>query len=274
MKSNLKAKLKRISIVTIPYRFCNVLYYYCFPKIVHIFKWSLKSKELHSYTYNLTSFNNEYLIHDISIITNLPYAQVQLYFNEIFFNNKLKKYIIEKIENSEYKYVKDKRVELGNRFLHYCIIRAIKPKIIVENGIEIGFTSIILCEALLKNIKEGFIGKYYGLDINPIAGYLIKNRRYTSIAEILIGDSLKSLSTFEKNIDYYFSDGERTYKYEKVEFELLKTKVNINGIVVSNKLQISNCTSIFAKEMNRRHIYFREDPFNHWYPGSHIGIVF
>ena len=274
MVNNLKNRFKKIFILLFLYRLLYVLSTYCLPKIILIFKWAFNSKELHSFTYNLTPFNAEYLLHNLSIITNLPYKQIKFYFEEISLNKDIGKYISEKIKNSEYKYLKDQRSELGNRFIHYCIIRAIKPKIIVENGVELGYTGTIVCEALLKNINEGFIGKYYGLDIDSNSGYLIKDIKYNNISKILIGDSLNILSTFEKNIDYYFSDGERTYNYEKAEFELLKSKVNKSGIIVSNKLQISDCTSSFAKEMNRKHIYFREDPFNHWYPGSHIGIVF
>ena len=274
MTSNLKNGFKKIFIISVLYRLLYVLNTYCLPKIILIFKWAFNSKELHSFTYNLTPFNVEYLLHNLSVITNLQFTQLKFYFDEISLNKDLGKYIREKIRNSEYNYFKDQRLELGNRFIHYCIIRASKPKIIVENGIELGYTSTIMCEALLKNINEGFFGKYYGLDIDSNAGYLIKDKKYNNISKILVGDSLKILSTFEKNIDYYFSDGERTYNYEKAEFELLKSKLTKDGIIVSNKLQISNCTSLFAKEMNRKHIYFREDPFNHWYPGSHIGIVF
>jgi len=216
----------------------------------------------------------EYLLQNISIVSNLPYFQIETYYNEISNNEELMKQISEKIENSEYRFFKDKKIELGNRFIHYCLVRANKPKVVVESGIEIGYTSVLLCEALLKNIEEGCSGKYYGLDIDPKAGYLIKDKRYIAISEIIIGDSLKSLCGFNANIDYYFSDGERTYEYEKVEFELLKTKISSTGIIVSNKLNISNCTSTFAREMNRKHLYFREEPFQHWYPGTHFGIIF
>jgi hypothetical protein len=193
MNSNLKNRLKRVAIITLPYRILYAFSHYL-PKIVLIFKWAFKSKEFHSYTYNLTPFNTEYLLQNISIVSHLPYSQIETYYNEISNNEELKKQISEKIENSEYRFFKDKKIELGNRFIHYCLVRANKPKVVVESGIEIGYTSILLCEALLKNIEEGFTGKYYGLDIDPKAGYLIQDKRYSAIAEIIIGDSVKSLS--------------------------------------------------------------------------------
>lgn len=270
---NLKETLKKVPLVTIPYRIWYAHSYYM-PQLRGIFRWAFQSREFNSFTYPLTPFNLEYLLHHIAIITRQPYARIEAYYQEVADNKQMTEEIDKKIASSRYRYEKNKGYQPGSRAAYYCILRAVKPKVVVENGIELGYTAILLCEALLKNAEEGYPGKYLGLDIDPEAGLLIRDPRYTSVSTILVGDSLQSLAQINEPIDFYFSDGERSYAYEKAEFDLLKQKASEQAVIVSNKLQISDCTSTFAREMNRKHIYFREEPYHHWYPGSHIGIVY
>lgn len=268
-----KKYLKRFPLVTVPYKIYYALKYYV-PKMILIFKWSIKSKELGTFTYKLTDNNIAYLLHNLCIITNLSYNQIENYYKELYNDDNLVKYVIDKITNSKYKSIKDARCDFGSRIAYYCIVRAMKPKIVVENGVEIGYTGIVLCTALLKNKAEGFSGTYYGFDKDSDAGLLISDNPYNEISQIILGESLETLSKFTEPIDFYFSDGGRSSAYENEEFKLLQQKINEFGIVVSNKLQFSNATTQFAKQLQKKHIYFREDPLNHWYPGAHIGIVF
>lgn len=268
-----KKYLKRIPLFTIPFKLYHGFKYYS-PKISSVIKWSLKSRELGTFTYALTDNNVEYLLQSVSIITALPYEKVAAYYNELNNDEELKSYVIDKTNQSEYRHIKDLRCDFGSRMAYYCIIRAIKPKSVVENGVELGYTAVVLCAALLKNREEGFPGKYYGFDFDPEAGLLIKDERFNGIAHIIEGESLNSLTVFEEPIDFYFSDGERSLEYESREFGLLKVKMSKPGILVSNKLHLSNAASRFATQTGKKLIYFREDPLDHWFPGSHIGIVF
>lgn len=48
----------------------------------------------------------------------------------------------------------------------YAIARSIKPKILVETGVDQGMGAVVLCAALAR--------RYYGTDINSDAGYSCK----------------------------------------------------------------------------------------------------
>lgn len=87
-------------------------------------------------------------------------------------NESLKNYLIHKIKSSNFKNFADTEIKYSRRIGWYIIARIIKPKTIIETGVDKGMGSVILSEALIKNEKEGFKGKYYGTDINPEAGYL------------------------------------------------------------------------------------------------------
>ena len=236
--------------------------------------WIFSSRESSTFTFNLTLRNRKYLIHYVSLITKQSYEVIEKYFSEVENNKVLKDYVIKRIRGSKYRHKKDLRCDFGSRVAWYAIIRANKCQVVVENGVEIGYTGILLCDALLKNKQEGFAGMYYGLDINPDAGYLISESPYSGISKILVADALASLSNFSMPIDFYFSDGLRTQEYEKREFDLLFEKVNNTGVIVSNKLDLSDALADCATQNNWDFIYFKEQPFKHWFPGSGLGIMF
>ena len=242
--------------------------------IFNIIKWSFKSRETSTYTYLLSSLNTKYLIQTVSVVTKKTYSEIEGYFNEILSNEELRSYVVNKVKASNVRYKKDLRFDLASRIGWYAIIRANKSKVVVENGVELGYSAVVLCEAILKNISEGYPGRYYGLDINGNAGYFIKDDRYISIAKIIVGDALDSLSHFSESIDFYFSDGYRTFDYEQKEFEVLSKNTSLHPVIVTNKLKFSDALSDFSVIHRKQFITFQEDPLNHWYPGSSIGISF
>jgi hypothetical protein len=222
----------------------------------------------------LTQENETYLINLIAGIINTEREIIDRYFNELKENEKLKKTIISYLQQSVFKMKKDKRCDYGSRLAFYAIIRAVKPKLVVENGVEVGFTSVVLCEAIRKNIEEGYEGKFIGLDINKEAGDLIKSGSpYRTFAEIKFGDAIASLNLLEEKIDFYFSDGLRTYAYEQNEFANLRQKLNDQSIVITNKATFSKALYELSVELKRKFSFFKEHPQGHWYEGSGIGIM-
>ncbi|QWD70727.1 hypothetical protein [Polynucleobacter sp. UB-Siik-W21] len=127
-------------------------------KIKLIFIKSLTSKEVHSFTYSLTPLNKLYLLNSVSIITGLSYVEVKKYFVELESNAEIKDYLKIISPNSHSAF--------SVRIINYLLIRAKKPKISIENGIGEGINTLIMCEAIKKNLSEGFSGRYIGIDLN------------------------------------------------------------------------------------------------------------
>lgn len=242
--------------------------------IINTIKWSFNSRETSTYTFALSKLNTKYLIHSIALVTKKTYPEIEGYFNEILSNEELKTYVVAKIKLSPVRYKKDLRCDFASRIGWYAIIRANKSKVVVENGVELGYTAVVLCEAILKNKSEGYEGSYYGLDINSEAGYFIKQDKYEKIANLLVGDALDSITQFKEPIDFYFSDGYRTCDYERKEFDALLKKTSSHSVIITNKLKFSDALADASVLYNKQFITFQEDPLNHWYPGSSIGIMF
>jgi len=236
-------------------------------------KWLFTSKEDTNFTYKLSEKNLQYLAQMISFITNKDFELVYSYIMEPINDSELKDFIINKTKKSKFKYKADCRVDFARRLGWYCFARVIKPKIIVETGIDKGLASVLLCRALQKNNEEGFLGRYYGTDINEDAGYLLDGI-YKDFGEILYGDSIESLKKFDKKIDLFINDSDHSANYEYDEYIIIKDKLSPNGIILGDNCNATDKLSQFSKETGRNFLFFKEEVVDHWWSGEGIGISF
>jgi len=276
MKMNL-AKIKytishSIPALRIPKRVLYAMSYYN-KKYVQILKWGLKSKENANYTYDLTEGNILYLAQTISVVTKVYSEKIIEYINEARNNKPLKDHILSETMKSPLREYADLRVDFGRRLGWYAFARVLKPKIIVETGVDKGIGSVLLCSALLKNKEEGFDGFFYGTDINPEAGYLL-NATYSQVGKILYGDSISTLSQFNEKIDLFINDSDHSADYEYREYNTIKDKISENAVLLGDNSHTTDKLAIFSNETKRNFLFFREEPSEHWYPGAGIGISF
>ena len=154
----------------------------------------------------------------------------------------------------------------------YAFARILKPRVIVETGVDKGHGSVVLCAALIRNEREGFPGQYYGTDINPRAGYLLI-APYRRVGKVLYGDSLQSLSKINE-IDVFINDSDHSADYERREYEAILPRLRPGGIILGDNSHVTSILAKFSEEHGRQFLFFQEQPENHWYPGAGIGISF
>jgi hypothetical protein len=264
--------LKRIWIINFFRRIYYATQYFNY-KYFQILKWCFKSKEDTNYTYNLTDDSLKYLAHTIAVITGIEYNYALKYLDEPQNDKLLIETIQDAIAGSSFKKFADEEVRFGRRLGWYAIARAIKPKIVIETGVDKGLGSILLSAALIKNKEEGYVGKYFGTDINPDAGYLLTGR-YREMGEILYGDSVTTLSAFPDAIDLFISDSDHSQNYEYREYQAIRNKLSSKAIVLADDAHCNSWLADFSSETNRRFLFFKDFPSDHWYPGAGIGISF
>jgi predicted O-methyltransferase YrrM len=155
----------------------------------------------------------------------------------------------------------------------YALVRCLKPKVVVETGVDKGLGSVVLTAALLRNGLEGHPGRYYGTDINPKAGYLLKEP-YAAAGKILIGDSIESLKKLGETIDLFINDSDHSAGYEGREYETVERSLAPGAVVIGDNAHVTDELLRFARRTGRTFLYFQERPKDHWYPGGGIGVAF
>ena len=243
-------------------------------KYFEIFKWAINSNENTNYTYKLTEKNNLELIKIFEVVfKHSNFNQIKSYVEELSQDKDIRSHIRESISKSNLKNLADSEIEFSRRLGWYICVRLLKPKTLVETGVDKGLGSVVLIRALMKNKEEGFPGNYYGTDINPEAGYLV-NGDYNNYGKILYGDSIESLNKMTNEIDLFINDSDHSSEYEYKEYLTIKNKLSKRAIILGDNSHSTDKLVKFSTENNRNYILFREEPLNHWYPGAGIGISY
>jgi predicted O-methyltransferase YrrM len=238
-----------------------------------LFKWLFKSKEITNFTYDLEASNIRYLASLIADIANIEFIVAMAYIKEIEEDGELRKHISGKAAKSNLSFMADVEVRFGRRIGWYALARALKPKVIVETGVDKGLGACVLTAALKRNKEEGYEGWYYGTDINPKAGYLLFGD-YANFGSILYGDSIESLKKLDSLIDIFVNDSDHSASYEAEEYKTIENKLSENAIILGDNAHCTDTLLDFSLKTNRHFIFFQEKPVDHWYPGAGIGISF
>lgn len=272
-----KRKLKRLRstplgpILFVPLRLQRAARYYT-PKLSQIITWLWKSREDTNFTYGITEANVSYLAHTLSVVSGCPYDRVHSYLREPSEDLDLQRHVIQCSGEKPYCYYSDARCEFGRRIGWYAVARLMKPRVIVETGVDKGLGAVLLCSALLRNQREGCPGQYYGTDINPKAGYLL-GPPYDSVGQILYGDSIESLRGLE-GIELFINDSDHSAEYEGREYQVIAPKLTDRAIILGDNAHCTGELALFSRSHGRQFLFFREEPAGHWYPGGGIGFSF
>jgi len=235
--------------------------------------------ERSNFYYDLTDLNKEHLAQTISLITGTEYAKILNYFSELINNKDLYNYLNDSLKNfpnsikNFANYGSEISFAYGRRLGWYAIARIIKPKVIIETGVDLGIGSCVLSSALLMNKSEGFEGQYIGTEINIQAGKLYQSP-YNSVGRIIYGDSIETLNQIESKIDLFINDSDHSSEYEYKEYLSIKEKLSENSFILGDNSHVTDCLPKFSRISNRNFIFFQEKPKKHWYPGAGIGISF
>lgn len=238
-------------------------------------EWLVRSREDTNFTYDLTSLNMAHLAAMVSIVTGKPAADIEKYLAEPATDAELAAHYAKTIAAlpPEMSALADPAPRWSRRLGWYATVRALKPRLVVETGVDKGHGALLLCAALKRNAADGHAGRYIGTDINPQAGYLLGGP-YAAHGGVMIGDSIASLRTLTQPIDLFINDSDHSAAYEEAEYRTIAPLLHAQSVVIGDNSHVTDKLTRFAAETGRRFLFFREEPAAHWYAGAGIGFAF
>jgi hypothetical protein len=236
-------------------------------------RWLATSREESNLTYDLTDANRLYLAHILAVVTGKPEAEARHYIEELRGDKELAEHILIQMRQSQFSSVSDNRIGYARRLGWYALVRLLRPRVVVETGVDKGLGATVLCAALLRNRSEGHEGRYFGTDIDITAGWLL-TPPYTAVGEILYGDSIESLRNLDETIDLFINDSDHSAEYEAREYETILSRLSREGVILGDNAHVTSKLAEFSSREGRSFLFFREEPANHWYPGAGIGISY
>lgn len=250
-----------------------VAWAYARPKCLALGKWLVESQETTNFTYRITPLSRAYLLEMLACVTHRSDGEIEVYAKELEGDHQLQEHIREATSASRKKTISDATMYVGKRLGWYVLVRALKPKVVVETGIDKGLGACVLCAALLRNAREGHPGRYYGLDINPEAGFLLSGP-YRQTGEIVLGDSAVTIPRLPSPIDIFINDSDHSAAHEELEYRLVRELLSDRAVIIGDNAHGNDRLLKFSKQAGRKFVFWGEKPEGHWYPGGGIGLSY
>ena len=249
----------------------GIVYKYVAPQLSNSIKWIFLKTEESNFNYRITTQNKLYLASFIASVTGCKVKSAEGFMLEIESNGELKAHFSEHLSES----IDRKRIEIdyARRIGWYAFIRATKPKLVVETGVDNGVGSCVIAAALIRNLEDGFSGRYIGTEINKDAGKYFSGV-FSTVGEIRYGDSIELLEQIREDIDLFINDSDHDVDYEYNEYMTIRNKLSPQAIILGDNSHVSNSLVKFSNENGRSFLFFQEKPDKHWYPGAGIGISY
>ena len=225
--------------------------------------WLIRSREATNFTYDIGERNKRYLAETLAIATGQPVDLFREYIAELETDRDLKGAITAGGGSAKY----------GRRMGWYALARALRPRLVIETGVERGLGASVICAALRRNGAAGYPGWYIGTDINPAAGALLVHP-YRACGEIRVGDSIETLSKVTEPVDLFINDSDHSAEYERREYETIARRLSARAVVLGDNAHATTELAEFSARHGRSFLFFKEEPVGHWYPGAGIGISF
>ena len=260
-------------VALIPFRFLFVALPYACRQFVAMLSWSFTSKEHYNHTYHLTGLNLQYLASYIAVISGHQVSEIQGYIRELEQDDALRALLQERTLASPDRHNSDVEPRYGRRLGWYALVRATKPRVIVETGVDRGLGTAVIAAALMRNSKEGYPGLVYATDIIATCGHLFAEP-YKSFGRIVLGDSVEMLKKFPEPVDIFLHDSDHRPEYEWAEFLAIEPRLHAASIVMSDNSQQTSKMFEFAERIGKSFLYFQDQPKDHWWPGDGIGAAF
>jgi predicted O-methyltransferase YrrM len=144
---------------------------------------------------------------------------------------------------------------------------------VVETGVDKGLGTCVLAAALLRNAEDGRPGRVSSLDINPEAGYLARQAPWSTVVDLVIGDSIASIAALDQAVDVFLHDSAHSRVHERSEFHAVGPKLAPGALLLTDNVSNTTVLADYAEQTGRRFLAFREQPARHWFPGDGIGAA-
>ncbi len=260
-------------LLVIPYRFVFIALPHAARQFGEMVRWTFASKEHYNHTYQLTPLNLRYLASYVAVVTGRSQPEIETYIGELEADDKLRRLLVERALASPERHNSDIEPRYGRRLGWYALIRAVKPRIVLETGVDRGLGTAVIAAALLRNSAEGSPGIVLATDIVPACGHLLAEP-YSSVCRLLIGDSVQQLRLVTEPVDVFLHDSDHHPEYEWAEYLAIEPRLHAGSVIMSDNSQQTTKLLEFAERTKRSFLFFQDQPQKHWWPGDGIGVAF
>ena len=131
----------------------------------------------------------------------------------------------------------------------YALVRRLKPDIFLETGISHGFSSLLILMAMEKNNKGTLFSTEIGKNVGDLVPLELRKRWKIIIdtPDKVLDKAIRIIA--DKRIDIFMHDSDHSYNGMIREFNLVRDRMSVNGIVLSDDIEENNAFTDFARSV-------------------------
>src|SRR5688572_24397193 len=152
----------------------------------------------------------------------------------------------------------------GNRLLWYPVVRALKPRLVVEAGTHEGLGAELILVALRRNAAEGAPGRLLSLDIHEDTGWLVAPELRANW-EFVLASTLDGLEPAlrGREVDLFVHETPHVHEFIDRELDVALRHARERLVVIDTSGQTCTATREICQRLGGEHHYFHDRPLNH-----------
>ena len=159
----------------------------------------------------------------------------------------------------------------GKRLGWYALVRALRPRFVIEVGAHDGLGSLLVLRALELNGREGSPGELLSFDVNGSAGWLVGNHPLWELRIQSSHEGMTEVLSARGPLDMFIYDGWHTHEAEYADLEVAAAHLSSDGVLISDDAQVTRALSDLCERLGFGYFEFQEVPVEHFYPGAVLG---
>jgi len=242
------------------------------PRLGQVLAWSVRSREIANFTYETTRESQLVLAAVVAEIANRPPSEIVGYINELAADRELAEHVADVARAPESRWSVDPGFKPGRRLAFYLLARALKPRRVVEAGVDKGLGALLVSRALTLNRAEGHAGDYLGIELDPSKPIPLYERWPDRVGQIIRGSSTDILRKQAAPIDLFIHDtvpeaGHMTEQLATVR--LLMAPVGVIASTWTTPELINH-----ALQHGLKLLTHQEETMDHWFPGDRVAFIY
>ncbi len=232
-------------------------------------RFMLRGRETTNFTYDLA--NTDELVEFVAAALERPVSEIAGYVREVEEDTALRSALSARLSRR-----KDRNPQpmFGRRVGWYCVVRALRPRLVVETGTADGLGTALLARGLQYNALAGSPGELVSFDIDSRSGWLLDESELDGV-RLVVGDAKVTLpeTLAGRHIDLFVHDSDHTYDNERAELELAVQHGSDGLVLISDNAHATTALREICSDLGIEYLFFRESPAKHFYPGAGIGLA-
>lgn len=234
--------------------------------------WSVRSREIANFTYDTTRESQLLLAAVIAEISRRPIAEIVAYVDELAADDALATHVANIAQASESRWNIDPGFKPGRRLAFYLLARALKPRRVVEAGVDKGLGALLLTRAIALNRAEGHPGDYLGIELDPAKPIPLYEKWPETIGQIVRGSSTGLLRGQVEPIDLFIHDTIPEAGHMTEQLATVRASMAKGGVIASTWTTPELIDHALRNDLKL--LTHQEETIDHWFPGDRVAFIY